>query len=35
MSEVGLDYFGKLVVKRAKDRMVNIAGSEGPIAWCG
>jgi hypothetical protein len=33
--EVGLGYFDKLVVKRAKDTMENIAGSEGPIAWCG
>jgi hypothetical protein len=35
MSKVGLGYFGELVVERAKDRMENIAGSEGPIAWCG
>jgi hypothetical protein len=32
MSEVGLGYFGKLVVERAKDTMKNIASSEGPIA---
>jgi hypothetical protein len=35
MSEVGLGYFGKLVVERAKDMMENIAGSEGTIAWYG
>jgi hypothetical protein len=35
MSEVGLGYFGKLVVERAKDMMENIAGSEGAIAWYG
>jgi hypothetical protein len=32
MPEVDLGYFGKLVVERAKDKMENIAGSEGPIA---
>jgi hypothetical protein len=32
MPEVGLAYFGKLVVERAQDRMENIAGSDGPIA---
>jgi hypothetical protein len=31
MLEVGLRCFGKLVVERAKDRMENIIGSEGPI----
>jgi hypothetical protein len=35
MSEVGFVYFGKIVVERVKDRMENIAGGEGPIAWCG
>jgi hypothetical protein len=30
-----LGYFGNLVVERAKDRIENIIGSEGPIAWCG
>jgi hypothetical protein len=32
MSEVGLGCFGLLVEERAKDRMENIAGSDGPIA---
>jgi hypothetical protein len=35
MLEVGLGYFGKLVVERAKDRMENVASSEGAIAWYG
>jgi hypothetical protein len=35
MPVVGLGYFGKLVVERAKDRIENIAGSEGAVAWCG
>jgi hypothetical protein len=35
MPDVGLGYFGKLVVERANDRMENIADSEEPIAWCG
>jgi hypothetical protein len=35
MSEVVLDWFGKLVVKKVKDKMVSIAGGEGSIAWCG
>jgi hypothetical protein len=35
MAEVGIGYFGKLVVEREKDTMENIAGSEGPIAWYG
>jgi hypothetical protein len=35
MSEVVLDWFGRLVVvKRAKDKMVSTSG-EGSIAWCG
>jgi hypothetical protein len=33
MSKVGFGCFGKLVVERANDRMENIIGSEGPIAW--
>jgi hypothetical protein len=35
MLEVGLDYFVKLVVERVKDRMDNVSGSRGVIAWCG
>jgi hypothetical protein len=35
MPEVVLDWFDRLVVKRAKDKMVSIAGGEGSIAWCG
>jgi hypothetical protein len=35
MMKVGLGYFGKLVLETTKDTMENIAGSEGPIAWCG
>jgi hypothetical protein len=35
MLEVGLGYFGKLVVERVKDKMENIASSEGPIIRCG
>jgi hypothetical protein len=35
MSEVVPDWFGRLVVKKAKDRMESIAGGEGSIAWCG
>jgi hypothetical protein len=35
MSEVVLDWFGRVVVmKRAKDKMVS-TGGEGSIAWCG
>jgi hypothetical protein len=35
ISEVVLDWFGRLVVvKRAKDKMMGIGG-EGSIAWCG
>jgi hypothetical protein len=33
--KVGFSCFGKLELERAKDRMEIIAGSEGPIAWCG
>jgi hypothetical protein len=35
MPEVVLDWFGRLVVKKVKDRMVTIAGDEGSVAWCG
>jgi hypothetical protein len=35
MPEVGLGCFGRLVVKKMKDRIGNITGGEGPIAWCG
>jgi hypothetical protein len=36
MPEVVLDWFGKLVVvKRVKDKMVNTAGGDGSISWCG
>jgi hypothetical protein len=35
MSEVVLDWFGRLVVEKAKDKTVSIAGGEGSIAWCG
>jgi hypothetical protein len=35
MSEMVLDLFGRLVVKRAKDRMESIVGGESSIAWCG
>jgi hypothetical protein len=34
MVEVGFDYFGKLAVERARDRMGSIADGEGLIAWC-
>jgi hypothetical protein len=34
-SDVGLGYFGKLVVGRVKDKMENIANGEGFTAWCG
>jgi hypothetical protein len=33
--KVGLGCFGMLVVDRVKGRMENIAGGEGPTAWCG
>jgi hypothetical protein len=29
-----IDWFGTLVVKKANDKMVSIAGDEGSIAWC-
>jgi hypothetical protein len=35
MPEVVADWFGRLVVKKAKDRMESITGGEGFIAWCG
>jgi hypothetical protein len=35
MSEVVLDWFGRLVVKNAKDKVVSIASGEGSISWCG
>jgi hypothetical protein len=35
MLEVALDWFGRLVVKRAKNKMLSIAGGEDSIAWCG
>jgi hypothetical protein len=34
MSEVVLGWFGRLVVKKAKGKMVSIAGGEGSIALC-
>jgi hypothetical protein len=33
--ELGFDYFGGLVVERAKDRMENIDDEVEPIALCG
>jgi hypothetical protein len=33
--EVKLDWFDKLVVEKANDRMESIADDEGSIAWCG
>jgi hypothetical protein len=33
--EVVLGWFGTLVVKKAKDKMVSTVGGEGSIAWCG
>jgi hypothetical protein len=35
MPEVLPDWSGKPVVKKVKDRMENIVGGEGSIAWCG
>jgi hypothetical protein len=35
MPEVVLDWFGRLVVKKAMYKMVSIAGDEGSISWCG
>jgi hypothetical protein len=35
MPEVVPDWFGSLVVKKAKDMMESIAGGEDSIAWCG
>jgi hypothetical protein len=34
MPDVVLHWFGRLVVKKAKDTMESIAGGEGSIAWC-
>jgi hypothetical protein len=33
--EVKLDWFDKLVVEKANDRMESIADDGGSIAWCG
>jgi hypothetical protein len=35
MPEVVPDWFGSLVVKKAKDMMESIVGGEDSIAWCG
>jgi hypothetical protein len=35
MLEVVLGWFGRLVVKKAEDRMVSTIGGESSIAWCG
>jgi hypothetical protein len=35
MSEVVLDWFGRLVVEKAKDKTVSIASGVGSIVWCG
>jgi hypothetical protein len=35
MPEVLPDWFGRLLVKKAKDGMESIASGEGSIAWCG
>jgi hypothetical protein len=35
MLEVVLDWFGRLVVKKEKDKIESIVGGEGFIAWCG
>jgi hypothetical protein len=32
--ELGLGYFGRLAVERAKGKMENIIGGWEPIAWC-
>jgi hypothetical protein len=34
MPDMVLHWFGRLVVKKAKDTMESIAGGEGSIAWC-
>jgi hypothetical protein len=34
MPKVGFDCFDKLVMEKAKDKMVNIVGSKEPIARC-
>jgi hypothetical protein len=33
--KVVLDWFGKLVAKKVKDKMPSIAGGDGSITWCG
>jgi hypothetical protein len=33
--ELGLGYFGRLVVKKVKGRMGSIVAVGEPIAWCG
>jgi hypothetical protein len=33
--KVVLDWFGRLVVKKAEDKVVSIADGECSIAWCG
>jgi hypothetical protein len=33
--EVVLGWFGRLMVKKAEDKMVTTVGGEGSIAWCG
>jgi hypothetical protein len=35
MSQVVLDWFGRLVVQKAKDRMESIVDGESSIALCG
>jgi hypothetical protein len=35
MLDVVVDWFGRLVMKKAMDRMESIASGEGSIAWCG
>jgi hypothetical protein len=35
MPEVMPYWFGRLVVKKVKDRIESIAGGDGFIAWCG
>jgi hypothetical protein len=35
MPEVVFGWFGRLVVKKAEDKMVSTIGGEGSIAWYG
>jgi hypothetical protein len=35
MPEVVFGWFGRLVVKKAEDKMVSTVDGEGSIAWCG